>query len=703
MGDLNTHDVLEQLIVPPSGMLGIQGVAEVLGDVLKRAWLIKMKDDGSQEKPEFLNWVPDLIELCTAISDQVDVSGRWVEKPDADRQFKTAHPMYACLQVLSKKKGVSEGRLQLLAHALVAAHSGLLGTSDSSKMPPSNIQAAFRELRRLDSRVLDSVSFELPSRGACYQTLREVEQSEVSEYGRAELQQLGHIRRLIGLSLGLERPLTVASRSKTRGVPGSQFDEQVRAKAITPQELGDDGGEDFSLAEMSVSEPADIEVGRLDALAATDVMTEIRQILPSERANPKRGGSLQRGVFQARHIANQMRRGAQSLTARWDRLTEFEIDSVVSELSWQGAGRNPGVLAVGLVFLTGRPLSLVLNARLFSKEGLVPERISDDSMAICHEGAFIQVNVPVPERMRALRAEWQRSLHQTGNQLRLPVLTLLWNLLTDYIGGDESGWHGYLFPRVDVDDIMMSAKNFLADVRSEEGARVTITRLQRCIYNEIADTQGDAVDATFITGNQPATGTHVGTHYYCVPESDLQKRYLEATQGAVPDDFKDLMLPIRSRQNRPYLIGSPFCPKAEWINDLVSETRRQLKQSREKPLSADSLIELHNSLTVYVALFLVFSTGYRSVQAPLSRDTDYDPLSGMLVIADKTDSAFSHARLVPVPGVFAWQLDLYQQHRERVVSQLWALLGIKAPAHFLFFLDQASGGTKASGILVVVN
>jgi hypothetical protein len=105
---------------------------------------------------------------------------------------------------------------------------------------------------------------------------------------------------------------------------------------------------------------------------------------------------------------------------------------------------------------------------------------------------------------------------------------------------------------------------------------------------------------------------------------------------------------------------------------------------------------------LYVALFLAFGTGYRSVQAPLSRHTDYDPLSGMLVVADKTNSAFSHARLVPVPESLSRQLDLYKQHRESVADQMWAFLRIKEPAHFLFFLSRAASGTKKSEKLVKV-
>jgi hypothetical protein len=144
-----------------------------------------------------------------------------------------------------------------------------------------------------------------------------------------------------------------------------------------------------------------------------------------------------------------------------------------------------------------------------------------------------------------------------------------------------------------------------------------------------------------------------------------------------------------------------MCPTLEWLRAVVSELRAELAESKCMALDADHLIELHNRYTLYVVMFMAMATGYRSVQAPLSRGTDYDPLSGMLVVADKTDSAFSHARLVPVPDIFSRQLDLYSQHRERVADRMWAILGIEEAQHFLFFLSKVSRA-KASQKLVRV-
>lgn len=705
MTEQKTSEVLQQLIDPPRGMRGIVGVADVLQQVLKSAWLIKVEAEPSdgRSKPVFLDVIPRLIELCSLITHQAEGSGYWVEQPDAEKNFKTDHPVYAALYEVSKARStLSGGRCQLLAHALVASHSGTLAKPEGAERPSANIQAAFRELRRLDSSVLDSVQFEVPSRHGCYRALKEIEQTGSAEFNRVELNQLSHIRRLIGLSLGVEKPLEVTARKKNGGGSSSADWSQVISEEVSLEQLGDDGGQSFSFIESTASDFADVDAGRLDGLPEDDVAPVIRSIAASERASPKRGGSPQRSVLQSRHVANQLRRSAQPLTTRWDRLTEHEISSVIAALSWQGAGNNPGILALGLVLLTGRPLSTILNARLFSSIDQVPEHISGDSVAICREGSFIQVSVPLPERMRPLRQEWQSSLRQTDNQLRLPIVILLWNLLVDFIGLDHADWSGYLFSRPDIDDIKNSVENVISDVRSEDGARVTITRIQRCLFNEIADVQGDIVDGVVITGNQPATGGHVGIHYYCAPESDLQKRYLNATREMVAGEFKELMKSVELCQERSFYIGSPFCPKAEYLATLVKNLRQRLIVDLQRPLTDDTLIDIHNSYTAYVVMFMAFATGHRSVRAPLSRDTDFDSLSGMLVIADKTDSSYSHVRLVPVPDTLSRQLNLYRQHRERVTEQLWALLGIKNPDHFLFFLSKAASRTKKSEKLVRV-
>lgn len=691
-------ETLIDLIDPPPGMLDITGVAQVVRAVLEHAWLIKFTSGSEGQKPNFLDLVPQLKDFCSAITNQAEGSADWVEQPGAMTQFKTSHPIYGALHELAKKqKPPSQGRLQLFAHALVAAHNGVQVDSVSAKMPSANVQAGFRELRRLSDRLLDSLTFDAVSREGCYQALLEAEQAESSEFSGAELDRLGHIRRVIGLSLGAEKPLEISARKKQ--VNGSG---RVSINTVSPDQLGDVGGVDFSLMEVPTSSVEQENAARLEALPVNDLTTTAGYAVPSERSNPRSGGSLRSGAFKRRHIADQLRRSAQALTTRWDRLTAYEIDSLISELSWDGAGQNPGELAAGLVLLTGRPLSTVLNARLYSTINQVPENISDDSIAICKEGSFIQVHVPVPERMRPLRTEWEPNVHHTHSQLRLPILKLLWNLIIRSIGLADSQWCGYLFPRPDIADIQDGVENFISESRSESGARITLTRLQRCIYNEIADVQGDVADGVFITGNQPATGAHVGIHYYCVAESDLQKRYLTATRDMVEGGHKELMEPVTPLQQRSYFIGTPFCLKPERLSVLISDLRNRLKADLEQPLAPETLIEIHNSFTSYVLVFMAFATGYRSVHAPLSRSSDLDPSSRMLVVADKTDAAFSHARLVPVPELFSLQLDLYRQHRERVVEQMWALLGIKDPGHFLFFLSKASRRTKKSEKIVKV-
>jgi len=701
MNDQKLNDWLEEIIDPPYGMRGIQGVADVLSEVLQRVWLIKLERDFPEgESSELLTFAPHLKKLCLAIANQTELSGRWIETGDAVTQFKTAHPIYGCLDALSKAGTLSGAHLQLVAHSLVAANHGLPDKSGNSAMPSANLQAAFRELRRLDSSVLDSVRFELPSRHACYKALREAEYSEEVGLSNKEKEQLGDIRRLIGLSLGIEKPHEVPARKKGGEAPGRNA--QIDTAIISSTQLDEVEGESLSLIETPLCDAKGLESARLEALATGDVAPRVRQVIPSDRANPKKGGSIQRSALQARYHNDQIRRNAQALSSRWDRLTEFDVAQAISTLSWAGAGCATGVLATGLLLFTGRPLSTVLNARLYASVDEVPGRISRDSIAICYEGGFIQVQVPVPERERPMRAEWQACVRQADNQLRLPIVRLIWDLLVDFIGEAGGGWHGYLFPRADLCDLEMGARDVISGLRSEEGTRATETRLQRCLFNQIADVSGDVVDAVFITGNQPSTGTHVGTHYYCVPEADLQCRFLEAVKGLLVDDPKGLLAPVARCSHRHHYIGSPLCPKPEWLAAFVSNLRQSLKRPRETLLDANTLIEIHNSFTTYVVMFLAFATGYRSVQAPLSRSTDYDPVSRMLVVADKTDSAFSHARLEPVPEMLAQQLDLYKQHRERVADQMWSLLGIEEPQHFLFFLSKAAPRVKQSKKLVRV-
>ena len=98
-------------------------------------------------------------------------------------------------------------------------------------------------------------------------------------------------------------------------------------------------------------------------------------------------------------------------------------------------------------------------------------------------------------------------------------------------------------------------------------------------------------------------------------------------------------------------------------------------------------MHIHNAYVLYTVFLMFFSTGYRSVKAPLSRLTDIDLSSRYIVIADKTGDDWGHCRLVPLADVFVSHWQNYLSHRKHVTRLMKTYLGQGDPGHALFFLS----------------
>ena len=70
-------------------------------------------------------------------------------------------------------------------------------------------------------------------------------------------------------------------------------------------------------------------------------------------------------------------------------------------------------------------------------------------------------------------------------------------------------------------------------------------------------------------------------------------------------------------------------------------------------------VNVHNRYTAHTVAMLMFCTGYRSIRDPLPKWDQLSLSRRMMVIADKTDDAQSHARFLPLPTIMMDQLQHY--------------------------------------------
>lgn len=683
----------ERLIQPPETRAQIQVVASAFLLVADRISLV-LEGENSPILDDLRTILPDIIELCHDIIDDTYVDEFW--HPTSDERPKiTPYPVYAALLKIGEQGALGSEQVSILAHVFIATWAGVPEAPDG-KAPLSNLRHVFLEFRRahLWKDGLESVDTSEPIKA--YTTLDQLEQ-RLKGRGDQRAEHLSPIRRLLGLSLQEESFIERRTRAEredatetgeSENPPDSDFEmERIQIDAQESDEADSVAMiECFIFPARTIGDREELfQTAERDALPSDDLVH--RPIVATSRGSSKHrahwGGS--NGVARDRAKSDQIRRGNQNLTNRYERLTEFEL-----YIFWKGVTEPvdadvSACLALMLVLLTGRDLELVLETQLKSKLGDLPERGEGGRLYICYETALWQSAAPQPVRKGQIEAELRYQLIQTVQSIRMPVVAPLWHMLERHVGKFPLAWRGALFKKHERESVAERARELLVRIKKESDMRLTEKRLQKTLFRRLADGAGDMVEAILIAGNQEDIGRHNGIHYYCAYESDLQEVYVKAISRLFPA-FRDELIPAAETQS-DRRVGSPYCLKPNALRGLAADLKTSFETALRQPIDKSTLPDIHNAYTLYTVLFLFFSTGYRSVTAPLSRITDVDFNRQFLVISDKDSDDWSHSRIVPLTENFLSHWTHYLRHRRHVERMVETYLGTTDSSHVFFFLS----------------
>lgn len=223
--------------------------------------------------------------------------------------------------------------------------------------------------------------------------------------------------------------------------------------------------------------------------------------------------------------------------------------------------------------------------------------------------------------------------------------------------------------------------------------RITITRLSRFLFMEIANTpEGGVLEAAQITGYAPSTiGTQL--HYASPSHALLNQLYTSAIQRL----FTGLCIPNELEQQEelinfesPMLTGARLHPDQAILAESIETLRHQLLHypCDERLYLHQSVREYHNLYVSYVALVLSYATGVRALRDPLKfvyplehdkayaivSDKDgFDPsrlrtTTGEESISDWKSMAFKNTRLIKLPETFKKQSTHYSAHMARIAN-----------------------------------
>ncbi|KEF30166.1 hypothetical protein D777_03342 [Marinobacter nitratireducens] len=690
---MTPNAALERLIQPPETRAQIQTVATIFLPIADRMLSILEKKN-HLNMDELRRVLPEIIELCRDIIDGFYVDEFW--HPTSEERAKiTPYPVYAALLKIGDQASLSSELASILAHAFIAIWVGVPEAPDG-KVPLSNLQKVFLEFRRAHLWMDGLEGIDTTEPENCYTTLDQLEQ-RLRECGDVRAAHLSPIRRLLGLSLQKESLIERRARAEI-GVSAGTGEYENRA------------GSDFEMERVQLDTEENDEIDSAALIEALSFPTRIsvdqdklfqtaeRNALPSDDLVHRpivvtsQGSSKHRkpwvgknGVARDRVKSDQLRRSNQTLTNRWERPTEYElyvywkavIEPVDADLS--------AALALLLVLLTGRELDLVLETQLKSRLDDMPERGENGRIYICYESAVWQSAAPQPLRKTQLEAELRHQLVQTVPSVQMPIVGPLWNLLERHVGSDPRDWRGALFKNHEKERVAERAADFFDRIKKESDVRLTLRRVQRALFHRLSDGAGDMVASILIAGDHDDISRHAGIHYYCAYESALQESYLQAISQLVPES-RNTLHPVALVQS-DRRIGSPYCPKPHVLRQLATDLKTHFQETLRQPIGKSTLPDIHNAYTLYTVLLLFLCTGYRSVQAPLSRITDVDLNRRYAVIADKESDHWSHSRIVPLTENFFSHWDYYLSHRRHVMRMVETYLGEPAPDHTLFFLS----------------
>lgn len=684
---------LERLIQPPETRAQIQTVAAVFLPIADRMSSILEKKN-QLNMDELRRVLPEIVELCRDIIDGFYVDEFW--HPTSDERPKiTPYPVYVALLKIGDQASLSSQLTSILAHAFIAIWVGVPEAPDG-KVPLSNLQKVFLEFRRAHLWMdgLEGVDTSEPEN--CYTTLDLLEQ-RLRECGDLRAAHVSPIRRLLGLSLQKESLIERRARAEIEvsvgtgeyeNRAGSDF-EMERVQLDTEE---NDEIDSAALIEAlsfptrtSVDQDKLFQTAERNALPSDDLVH--RPIVatsqgPSKYRKPWVGKN---GVARDRAKSDQLRRSNQTLTNRWERPTEYELYVYWNAVTEPDDADLSAALALLLVLLTGRELGLVLETQLKSRLGDLPERGESGRLYICYESAVWQSAAPQPVRKTQLDAELRHQLVQIVPSVRMPIVGPLWNLLERHVGSDPRGWRGALFQNHEKESVAERAADLFDRIKKESDVRLTLKRVQRALFHRLSDGAGDRVASILIAGDHDDISRHAGIHYYCAYESDLQERYLQAISQLVPES-RNTLHPVALVQS-DRRIGSPYCPKPPVLRQLATDLKTHFQETLRQPIGKSTLPDIHNAYTLYTVLLLFLCTGYRSVQAPLSRITDVDLNRRYAVIADKESDHWSHSRIVPLTENILSHWEYYLRHRRHVVRMVEAYLGEPTPEHTFFFLS----------------
>lgn len=201
--------------------------------------------------------------------------------------------------------------------------------------------------------------------------------------------------------------------------------------------------------------------------------------------------------------------------------------------------------------------------------------------------------------------------------------------------------------------------------------RLTERKVRRLFEQSFMKVSDDQAVYAYITGERLNHGL-ASAHYLYITPANLHKTHTQVmNQILLYATQVDYITPIQAsldllESQNTYSVGS----KLVLNSDLLKKYVKSIKQTVADAGRNRNLVHKHNHFVFYCIKLLAFATGYRAIGDPFDHISQLNRELGLMVISDKDFDDHFHTRIVPVSEIVLNQLNLYEQHIEKLKGQL---------------------------------
>jgi len=251
---------------------------------------------------------------------------------------------------------------------------------------------------------------------------------------------------------------------------------------------------------------------------------------------------------------------------------------------------------------------------------------------------------------------------------------------------------GLLFKKISKSRYRDSCTTFLSNLSDTHGVRVSLKSIQ--YFNNNFNEANQLIDPVIFdfAFNHITYKTRASRHYTQYSFSEMSSSIFYFWQTII-ENISSLgfmsNIDVKSIKEIDYQsmcdcdhVGSRFLPSAGFFQKRNMSLQSKLSEYNklEVQSSFDMLIQYHNDYVIYVSLMLLATTGYRAVYNPLPSLSMRLSRYKMIMISDKDDIDFTHARIIPLADSLNIQIKNYQSHLDKL-SNLLHLLHPEAAFH----------------------